>query len=62
MFDPAEVEQLARKSRPRRSTGSVKLTIETAVTEITHCTLRYRGYQMTTLASQRGFEDVAVQP
>jgi citrate synthase len=60
MFDPAEVEQLARKSRPRRSSGPVKLAIETAVTEITDGTLRYRGYEATSLAGQRSFEDVAV--
>ena len=60
MFDPAEVEKLAGRSRPRRSTGSVKLVVETAITEITDGTPRYRGYEAVTLAGQRSFEDVAV--
>jgi citrate synthase len=63
MFDAAEVEQLARKGRPRRPAGRgfpAELVIETAVTEITNGTLRFRGLDATHLAIQRSFEDVAM--
>src|SRR5260370_32077459 len=60
MFDSHEVEQLARKGRPRRSSGPAELVIETAVTEIRDSTLRYRGHDATDLAMRRSFEDVAM--
>jgi citrate synthase len=62
MFDAAEVEQLARKGRPRRSAsgGPAELVIETAVTEISDGMLRFRGLDVTRLAVQRSFEDVAM--
>ena len=59
MFDSGEVEELARKGRPRRSGGPAELVIETAVTEIRDSTLRYRGHDATELAVHRSFEDVA---
>jgi citrate synthase len=59
IFDSDEVEELARKGRPRRSGGPAELVIETAVTEIRDSTLRYRGHDATDLAAHRSFEDVA---
>ena len=59
IFDSDEVEELARKGRPRRSGGPAELVIETAVTEIRDSTLRYRGQDATDLAVHRSFEDVA---
>ena len=58
-FDSDEVEELARKGRPRRSGGPAELVIETAITEISDSTLRYRGHDATELAVRRSFEDVA---
>ncbi len=62
MFDADQVEELARKGRPRRPAlaGPVELVIETAVTEISDGTLRFRGLDATQLAVRRSFEDVAV--
>jgi citrate synthase len=62
MFDAAQVEELARKGRPRRPAiaGSAELVIETAVTEISDGTLRFRGLDATVLATTRSFEDVAM--
>ena len=59
IFDSDEVEELARRGRPRRSGGPAELVIETAVTEIRDSTLRYRGQDATELAVHRSFEDVA---
>ena len=59
IFDSDEVEELARKGRPRRSGGPSELVIETAVTEIRDSTLRYRGHDATDLAVSCSFEDVA---
>jgi citrate synthase len=60
MFDADEIAELARKGKPRRTTGSSELVIETSVTEITGSTLRYRGLDATILARQHSFEDVAM--
>jgi citrate synthase len=59
MFDAEEVEELARKGRPRRAGGTAELVIETSITEITDNALRYRGLDATQLARTRAFEDVA---
>jgi citrate synthase len=59
LFDPDEVERLALRGRPRRPPGAVDLTIESAITEITADTLRFRGLDATRLALTRTFEDVA---
>ncbi len=59
MFDAAEVEELARKGRPRRTGGPAELVIESELTEITPETQRYRGYAATDLALRCSFEDVA---
>ena len=63
MFDADEVDELARRGRPRRQggrAGSAELVIESALTEITPTTQRYRGYGATDLALRCSFEDVAM--
>ncbi len=60
MFSASEVAELARKGRPRRTAGHAELVIESALTEITAETQRYRGHDATDLALKRSFEDVAV--
>jgi citrate synthase len=60
MFDADEIADLARKGKPRRTSGSSELVIETSVTEITGSTLRYRGLDATALARQHSFEHVAM--
>ncbi len=59
LFDADEVAGLARKGRPRRPVSGSELVIESAITEITDGTLRYRGLDATWLARNRAFEDVA---
>jgi citrate synthase len=59
LFDPAEVEQLARRGRPRRPAGVADITVESAITQITADRLRYRGLDAGRLATSRSFEDVA---
>ncbi len=59
LFDPDEVEQLARRGRPRRPAGAVDITVESAITEITAGTLRFRGLDATRLAVTRTYEEVA---
>ena len=59
LFDAGEVEQLARRGRPRRQAGSADIVIESAITEIAGNQLRYRGADVMDLAVQRSFEDVA---
>lgn len=60
MFDASEVEALARKGRPRRTPSTAELVFESALTEITGSTQRYRGYDATDLALRSSFEDVAM--
>jgi citrate synthase len=59
LFDSEEVEQLARRGRPRRPAGVADITVESAITEITGDRLRYRGLDVIRLATSRTFEDVA---
>src|SRR5271165_3619724 len=54
LFDADEVERLARRGRPRRPAGVADITVESAITEITGDSLRFRG-----LAVSRTFEEVA---
>src|SRR5579871_3998152 len=61
-FDPAEVEELARRGRPRpdaRRTGIVDVVLSTTLTEIRDGELRYRGHDAVELVSTSTFEDVA---
>ena len=56
LFDPAEVEELAAKNRPR--TG-VDLRIESAVTALGPDRPYYRGHDVLALAGEHPFEEVA---
>jgi citrate synthase len=59
LFGAEEVERLARRGRPRRPAGVVDITVESAITEITGDSLRFRGLDATRLAVSRTFEEVA---
>jgi citrate synthase len=59
LFDAAEVDRLARRGRPRRPAGTVDITVESAITELTADSLRFRGHDATRLAVTRTFEEVA---
>jgi citrate synthase len=58
-FSADEVERLARRGRPRRPAGTVDITVESAITELTADSLRYRGLDVMRLAVTRTFEEVA---
>ncbi len=60
LYDAREIARLARKGRPRRAPAGAELVIESAVTEITPSTLRYRGHDVMELAGRRSFEEVAL--
>ena len=59
LFDSGEVERLARRGRPRRPAGVADITVESAITEITGDSLRFRGLDASRLAVSRTFEEVA---
>ncbi len=59
LFNTDEVERLARRGRPRRPAGVADITVESAITEITGDSLRFRGLNATRLAVSRTFEEVA---
>src|ERR1700733_14970885 len=59
LVDAEGVERLARRGRPRRPAGVVDITVESAITEITADSLRFRGLDATRLAVTRTFEEVA---
>jgi citrate synthase len=59
LFDAEEVERLARRGRPRRPAGVADITVESAITELTADSLRFRGHDATRLAVTRTFEEVA---
>jgi citrate synthase len=58
LFDPGEVEELARRGRPRRPPGLAGLVIESGVTEIAGDRLWFRGLDALDLAWDWNFEDV----
>jgi citrate synthase len=61
LFDPAEVERLARRGRPRQGSvpvGSVDVAITTAITCIQPERLLYRGHDVRSLC-ETSFEAVA---
>ncbi len=60
-FDPVEVEELARRGRPRRSSrpAALDLVVETELTTIVAQRPRYRGVDACELARTSPFEAVA---
>jgi citrate synthase len=58
-FDAGEIEDLARRGRPRRQAGAADIVVESALTEIDGAQFRYRGLDVTRLATRRPFEEVA---
>jgi citrate synthase len=58
-FDAGEIEDLARRGRPRRPAHAADIIIESALTEIDGAQLRYRGLDVITLSTHRPFEEVA---
>ena len=59
LFNADEVERLARRGRPRRPAGVADITVESAITEITGDSLRFRGLDATRLVVSHTFEEVA---
>ena len=59
LFDAGEIEQLARRGRPRRQARAADIVVESAITEIEGGQVRYRGRTVTDLAVHRSFEEVA---
>ncbi|MEV4256176.1 citrate/2-methylcitrate synthase [Spirillospora sp. NPDC049652] len=59
LFDAAQVEELARKGRPRRRPGPTELAIESAVTALGPDRPYYRGRDALVLAAEHRFESVA---
>ena len=60
-FDAADIDALARRGRPRRSSRTTGLDIEidTSLTAIQPDRVRYRGHDAARLARRRTFEEVA---
>ena len=60
-FDPEEVEALARRGRPRRTSrpSALDLVVETELTTIVDHEIRYRGRDATTIARTWTFEQAA---
>jgi citrate synthase len=59
LFDPAEVDRLARRGRPRRQAGASEVTIASRVTALGDDRPYFRGYDALDLAVTRTFEEVA---
>jgi citrate synthase len=59
LFDAAQIEDLARRGKPRRGAGGAELVIESELTEIADDRLRFRGHDAIALATSRSFEEVA---
>ncbi|GAA1847250.1 citrate synthase [Asanoa iriomotensis] len=59
LFDPAEVELLARRGRPRRATGASEVVIESGITALGADHPFYRGRDALDLAALASFEEVA---
>ena len=61
-FDPAEVDALARRGRPRKGTtrvGDIDVSLATAITRVEPERLFYRGRDAVELARSASFEQVA---
>ncbi|MFD0691729.1 citrate/2-methylcitrate synthase [Actinomadura fibrosa] len=59
LFDAAQVEELARRGRPRRPPGPGELAIESAITALGVDRPHYRGRDALELAASWTFEQVA---
>jgi citrate synthase len=59
MFDPAEVDRLARRGRPRRAPASDEVVIESRITALGADRPFYRGRDALELARSAAFEAVA---
>lgn len=59
MFDPAEVEELARRGRPRRKPAPTEIAIESRITTLGRDRPYYRGRDALELAAGHRFEEVA---
>jgi citrate synthase len=59
LFDPAEVEQVARRGRPRRASAGGEVTIESRITSLGPDRPYYRGRDALELADSYAFEAVA---
>ncbi|MBO2465134.1 citrate/2-methylcitrate synthase [Actinomadura violacea] len=59
LFDAAQVEELARRGKPRRGPGPGELAIESAITALGADRPYYRGRDVLGLAEDGRFEDVA---
>src|ERR1700760_3687126 len=51
-FDAREIEDLARRGRPRRQAGAADIVVESALTEIDGAQFRYRGLDVAGLATR----------
>ena len=60
LFDPAEVDELARRGRPRRPRNPGELILESALTTFVDEEPFYRGMPVLSLARDKAFEDVAM--
>ncbi len=59
LFDPAEIEELARRGRPRRPPGRHEMVVESRLTVLGEDRPYYRGRDALRLAESREFEEVA---
>ncbi|MFT4217103.1 MAG: citrate synthase [Micropruina sp.] len=61
VFDPQDVEALARRGRPRRTSrpSALDLVVETGLTTIIDQRIRYRGRDACGMARTHSFEEVA---
>ncbi|MEV8515815.1 citrate synthase [Dactylosporangium sp. NPDC051484] len=60
VFDPAEIDRLARRGRPRQQPGGTEVVIESAVTMLGEDRHYYRGRDAIVLADAWRLEQVAV--
>ena len=61
VFHPGEVDRLARRGRPRRTSRgpTIDVPVETAITEIDGSHVRYRGHDTVDLSRRATYEQVA---
>jgi citrate synthase len=59
LFEAAEIDELARRGRPRRPPSLAELVIESEITAFVHGRPHYRGRDAVELAATWSFEDVA---